>query len=185
MLTLLAVVLTASCSLAVDTDELQAGAAALDCADDEKVCPDRLSPKNRVVCVSKSNPSYGCGEASCAPCSLSNATTHCNSDDKKCAVTSCQGGYKDCNDDEGDGCEADVDRDETNCGSCKNRCGAENGVAVCSKGECQIVYCSAPFANCDERYSTGCETDVRTSSQHCGGCNQPCAGTCVDRVCHP
>ena len=183
MLGLPALFLAASCSLVVDTEELQAGAAGLDCGEDAKVCPDRLA-LTRSVCVSKSNPSYGCASSKCGSCQLANATPRCDNDGN-CAVASCLERYKDCNETADDGCEADLDRDERNCGSCDNECKAENGLTACSKGQCQIIYCSEPFANCDGRHSTGCETDLRTSLQHCGECDKPCSGTCEAGVCEP
>lgn len=183
LLGLPALALPVSCSLVVDTEELQAGAAGLDCGEGAKVCPDRLA-KDRWVCVGTTNASYGCGSGSCDPCQIANATPRCDTE-KNCAVATCQGGYKDCNEKASDGCEADLDRDERNCGSCDNQCEAENGLTACSKGQCLIVYCSQPFDDCDGRYSTGCETDTRTSSQHCGGCNEPCVGACKDGVCTP
>jgi hypothetical protein len=175
--------LALSCTLAVDTEELQAGAAGLDCGLDAKVCPDRLA-RERGTCVLITNTAYGCGAKSCSPCAMPNATARCDND-HVCRVGTCEGRYKNCNGKDDDGCEADLDRDERNCGACDNQCSTENGVTACSQGQCLIVYCSEPLADCDGRYSNGCETDTRTSSQHCGKCNNPCAGSCEAGVCNP
>jgi len=40
-----------------------------------------------------------------------------------------------------------------------------------------------PWQNCNVSNLDGCETDTSTSTQHCGGCNKPCAGACVNGVC--
>ncbi len=63
---------TAACSLVVDTDPLQAGDQGLGCAANEKACPD---PKfaGRGMCVSTTNPTYGCANATCGSCALPNA----------------------------------------------------------------------------------------------------------------
>lgn len=172
----------ASCTFVVDTNELQAGDAGLQCGPEEKICPDRLAPEYGV-CVSKTSVSYGCGSEKCVPCAFANASPRC--DGASCAMGPCQGRYEDCNEKTVDGCEADLDRDERNCGTCDHECSADNGVTACSEGQCQIVYCRPPFADCDSRYITGCETDTRSSSEHCGNCGAPCAGACVDGVCNP
>jgi hypothetical protein len=46
-----------------------------------------------------------------------------------------------------------------------------------------IVFCEAPYADCDHKYSNGCETNTAESQAHCGACNQPCAGNCVSGEC--
>jgi hypothetical protein len=176
-----AMALPLACSLAVDTEELRAGAAGLDCGPDTKVCPDRLAT-DFGTCVGTNLAIYGCGAKECAPCVFPNAEAFCDNTNT-CARGTCLGRYEDCNGEMKDGCEADLDRDERNCGGCDNPCGAKNGVTVCSQGQCQIFYCSKPFGDCDHRYSNGCETDLRTSSQHCGACGKPCAGSCEDGVC--
>lgn len=174
---------SAACSLVVDTEELQRGDEGLSCTVEEKVCPDRELP-GRGACVSKTNPSYGCGAEACSACALANAAARC-ANNVQCAIATCQGDHFDCNDMVDDGCEIDLGRDEKNCGSCDNECRAANGATSCSNGQCLIVYCSEPFDNCDGKYSTGCETDLRTSKLHCGACKAPCDGTCSDGVCNP
>lgn len=169
------------CTLVVDTADLQRGDAALGCSTDQKICPDPELP-GRSTCVSKTNPSYGCSADSCAACALANAASRC-ANNGECAIATCQGAHFNCNERLNDGCEVDLGRDEDNCGSCNNVCRASNGATSCSSGECVIVYCSEPFANCDRKYSNGCETDLRVSQQHCGACKAPCAGSCVDGVC--
>jgi alpha-tubulin suppressor-like RCC1 family protein len=54
-------------------------------------------------------------------------------------------------------------------------CSVGNGAAVCSAGACTVGTCTAPQADCDQKVSTGCETNVQTSAQHCGACGNACA----------
>ncbi|MBL8952309.1 MAG: VCBS repeat-containing protein [Myxococcaceae bacterium] len=75
------------------------------------------------------------------------------------------------------------------CGQCGMACSSSsNGVAACVDGRC-VAACTAGFADCDGDSSTGCETDVRTSATHCGGCRRLCSAaagatpTCSNGVC--
>jgi alpha-tubulin suppressor-like RCC1 family protein len=54
-------------------------------------------------------------------------------------------------------------------------CSVGNGAAVCSAGACVVGTCTAPQADCDQKVSTGCETNVQTNAQHCGACGNACA----------
>ena len=60
--------------------------------------------------------------------------------------------------------------------------------AVCVTDHCVIVACEAGFGDCDTDFDTGCETDLLSSIEHCGGCERPCdegqicdEGLCTDR----
>jgi hypothetical protein len=180
---LLLALLTAACSLVVSTDALQAGDKGIGCGTNEKVCPDPSLP-GRGMCVSTTNPTFGCGGDSCGACALPNAVPRCLRDGS-CAIATCSGAHDDCNGMPEDGCEIDLSRDEQNCGSCNNVCTADRGATSCSGGACVIVFCTPPYADCDHKYGNGCETNTDDSVAHCGGCNQPCAGTCVSGVCQP
>lgn len=56
-------------------------------------------------------------------------------------------------------------------------------------GSCSVIQsCSTGYANCDGSAANGCEVNLRTSSNNCGGCGVVCsdtqrcdAGTCVTR----
>ncbi len=43
--------------------------------------------------------------------------------------------------------------------------------------------CPGVLQNCDDDLATGCETDTSSDRAHCGGCNAPCHGACVDGQC--
>jgi hypothetical protein len=92
----------------------------------------------------------------------------------------------------------DLNSDAANCGSCFNGCeGAEgddaNGTPTCTKGRCGYL-CFAGYADCDHRINNGCEVNIGTDPQHCGGCAtkcdaeraQPCVeGQCLTKPCGP
>ena len=172
---------SAACTLVVGTDELQAGDHGLGCNSSQKVCPDPSAP-GRGMCVSTTNPNFGCSDSGCGACALPNAVPRCKTDGT-CAISTCTGTHYDCNGMAGDGCEIDLSRDERNCGSCGNECTAEQGATSCSSGTCVIVFCTAPYADCDQKYGNGCETDTNNDAANCGGCNQPCSGRCVSGHC--
>lgn len=98
-----------------------------------------------------------------------------------CGWTECETGYKDCNNDGRDGCEADLANDPNNCGTCSNNCSslvttAPNVVsATCSAGTCSIT-CAAGTSNCDGNVKNGCEAP----SDVCPG---PCLDDQVFRIC--
>ncbi|MBW2528056.1 MAG: hypothetical protein JRI23_27995 [Deltaproteobacteria bacterium] len=51
----------------------------------------------------------------------------------------------------------------------------------CDEGQC---VCEEGLGDCDGLVETGCETVIRTSQLHCGGCHRLCAnGRCVDGRC--
>jgi hypothetical protein len=71
---------------------------------------------------------------------------------------------------------------------CESACVAPpNARRTCAGGTCAFT-CNSGFGNCDGDWSNGCEADLRTDEQHCGGCDQPCVadnatGTCTSGTC--
>ena len=177
------------CQLVVDRD----GLADEQCARDEKPCPSLRK------CAKKDNPETRCGQPQiCAPCNLPNAQSTCmlnESTEYECAIAICVTPYLDC-DPTVAGCETDPQHDPNNCGATQpNPAQPCTGGTVCttlpnalrpacSAGKCTIGGCKPGFADCDGMDETGCETDVLTSSQHCGQCQRPCAN-CQDGGCPP
>jgi hypothetical protein len=74
------------------------------------------------TCVSATDPRYGCGAPSCAPCALEHATARCQG--PRCAVSRCDQGFADCNGAPADGCESDLSR-ATTCGACNVVCATD------------------------------------------------------------
>jgi hypothetical protein len=79
----------------------------------------------------------------------------------------------------GDGCSA-----ADGCDPCGRTCHTVG--EACSAGSCLAAACTAAFGNCNATESDGCETDLRSSSAHCGSCDRNCGSTaCIDGVCEP
>jgi hypothetical protein len=75
-----------------------------------------------------------------------------------------------------------------NCGACGAVCAVQNGKAVCNGTTCAVQSCTAPFADCDHAYATGCETNTDTRIDNCGACGHVCdttkgTPTCTSGVC--
>ena len=93
----------------------------------------------------------------------------------------CPTGHTDCNHDmRSDGCEVFTGGDPDNCGGCSVVCSATNvAIRGCAEGKCGGT-CSAGYADCNGTASTtGCQTNLKTDFNHCGGCAVACraAGT--------
>ncbi|MBL8604041.1 MAG: hypothetical protein JNK72_19090 [Myxococcales bacterium] len=127
-----------------------------------------------------------CGACNNA-CVTPNATAACARG--ACAVGTCDTGFGDCDTMAATGCETDLRSSVAHCGACGTACPAPaNGAAVCADGACGLGACNAGFANCDGMAANGCEANIQTSAQHCGGCGMACApanaaGTCMGGVC--
>jgi serine/threonine protein kinase len=86
-------------------------------------------------------------------------------------AASCGAGFKLC----GGQCVS-IDRPDFGCGgeSCL-ACGVVNATARCNQQhECDIAVCYQAFDDCDGDRGNGCETNVRTEPDHCGGCKNKC-----------
>lgn len=102
------------CSLLVDTSDLDGG-----CPGGERLC--------EGMCVSITDPAYGCDPDACGPpCTKTNGIPHCV--DGSCELKVCRYGFG-C-----EACDADVLTDEFHCGTCRNRCA--DGFR-CTHGKCE------------------------------------------------
>lgn len=97
----------------------------------------------------------------------------------------CQGAFLDCNSNVGDGCEVNGTNDISNCGNCGNACRSSGATTpACDAGSCINTACTGSRRTCVAGPVDGCETDILTSSAHCGACGRNCgAGTCVNGKC--
>lgn len=70
------------------------------------------------------------------------------------------------------------------CGGCGRACRFEHGaVGRCAAGNCIRGGCRDGLADCNLDPADGCETDLRTSVNHCGTCGRACAGACQRGRC--
>jgi hypothetical protein len=88
----------------------------------------------------------------------------------------CSASFADCDGMAGNGCEADLRADGSNCGVCGVACPprANASAGVCAMGRCDVV-CDASYGNCDGVAENGCELDLRGDVNHCGACATVCA----------
>lgn len=118
-----------------------------------------------IVCQPINTASNSCVGGICTPVCLSN--------------------FRNCDGNGQNGCEINITNNPNHCGNCNNVCSMPNAIPACVSGSCTIAACNTGFANCDGNAGNGCEANVNTSTQHCGGCNRPCAvgQSCVNGVC--
>ena len=105
-----------------------------------------------------------------------------------CVITSCPTGREECDGNMATLCETDLRSNLSNCGACGRACPARpNSTPYCADSRCGAT-CASNFADCDGAETTGCETDVRTTLAHCGGCGRACnpaggVGACAGGAC--
>lgn len=109
-------------------------------------------------------------------CDFENANSVCQ--EGKCQVTSCVAGYLNCDGNMSTGCEQNITNDVNNCGECGKKCSLENATSVCTNGTCTIGACEDKYKDCNNKASDGCESDIRSSVSHCGGCGKKCNLSC-------
>jgi hypothetical protein len=132
-----------------------------------------------------------CGSCT-SPCNLANAVPNCAG--RVCGIATCNTGFKDCNGTAADGCEVDIDTDPNNCGACASPCALAHATAQCTSGSCAIGMCTGPYRDCNNMAADGCESNIHTDVQNCGGCQNACnlpnatpecdAGTCQITTCN-
>jgi hypothetical protein len=70
------------------------------------------------------------------------------------------------------------------CSTCSRTCNTVG--EACVADECAAAACTSGFGNCNAAAADGCETNLMTSSAHCGSCDRSCGGTaCATGVCEP
>lgn len=164
-----------ACSFVVSTDSYKQG-----CTADKKRCESQTP--GVFICVSKTDPSYGCATESCVPCTLPHVNNYACRPDGTCGVGTCNPPWAACDTNPSNGCETNTSMDATHCGSCPNDCTANlplpNAESVrCASGQCRIDRCAPGFLDCDLGTSDGCE--VPFSVDRCGRCT-PCAPLVCD-----
>jgi hypothetical protein len=142
------------------------------------------------ACVEVQTNTSHCGACD-RRCAAANSTSVCRAG--ACGLGACTAPYADCDGDLANGCETDTRTNVTACGACGAPCAARpNSTATCEAGACRYA-CAANFGDCDGDASNGCETDLRTTTSHCGMCGRACslpnataactAGACAIATC--
>ena len=90
----------------------------------------------------------------------------------------CNAGFADCNANKlADGCEANINNDVLNCGSCGTTCSTNNVNRACGGGTCQAGSCNAGFSDCNaNKQVDGCEINITNNVNNCGVCGNSCPG---------
>jgi hypothetical protein len=101
---------------------------------------------------------------------------------------SCNQGYGDCDGNVNNGCEANLNIDLNNCGSCGFPCTDAHGKCTCGMGVCSKV-CDKGYQLCNGVGPKGSDlcVNVQTDPKNCGACGNVCpqnlpgcqAGKCV------
>jgi hypothetical protein len=79
----------------------------------------------------------------------------------------------------------DVTSDKLNCGSCGNVCAPiANAASVCTSSTCTFI-CNVNFRDCNLAQLDGCETNIFTDANNCGGCGLVCSpgSSCQNGSC--
>jgi len=105
-----------------------------------------------------------------------------------CQRSACNMGRGDCDGNTANGCEAELDSDPRNCRVCGNACSLASATSACVLGVCAVGSCNTGFGNCDGNTQNGCESNLRSSLEHCGACGASCAlpratSVCLDGAC--
>ncbi len=127
--------------------------------------------------TSTSSNSNHCGACNyvCAQHAPANShTTGCTQGE--CQFT-CDTNYLDCTADAG--CETYKLTDISHCGACNNNCSdsapAHMHATGCASGQCQYA-CDSGWEDCDTSAGApGCETNISSDVNNCGGCNTLCS----------
>jgi hypothetical protein len=102
----------------------------------------------------------GCGVS----CTRTNASETCATG--TCQISSCNGGFGNCDNNSANGCEA-VLSTTANCGGCGVMCSRANASASCGSGACTLGTCNAGFSSCDGNSTNGCELSHASVSSAC------------------
>jgi hypothetical protein len=150
------------------------------CCDENNKCQTPAADASITFC--------GIGGSKCVQCALPNAKTKCDAENN-CVVASCEPDFDNCDQNDENGCEADLTTKET-CGKCHNRCTTPQHTESpsCDKSdggyECGFQ-CKSGWGDCDHTTSTGCESELSKNPDNCGVCGKKCVGnqTCSTGRC--
>jgi hypothetical protein len=128
-----------------------------------EICPERCNGEDDD-CDRKLDE----GEAD-ADCQLAHATSTCVRGE--CLVVTCEGEFRDCDQDAANGCEALLGSVE-HCAACYDACSFPNSMVACFEGQCLATGCQPGHGDCDTSLDS-CETPLDTLID-CGVCGASC-----------
>jgi hypothetical protein len=102
-----------------------------------------------------------------------------------CTIAACNAGYANCDNIVSTGCEVPTASDPNNCGGCGVHCNLQHANSTCVSSACAISSCLAPYVNCNNIASDGCEVDPTADNNHCGTCSKICpsGSNCLSSAC--
>jgi hypothetical protein len=102
-------------------------------------------------------------------CAVANGASVCTNG--SCSLSACNSGYANCDGNAANGCEINLQTNVNNCGTCGFVCpSVANGSSACTAGSCSALSCNSGYANCDNSAANGCEINIQTDINNCGGC---------------
>jgi hypothetical protein len=119
-------------------------------------------------CIASSNSTCGVSGGECVACEAKqrcNAQGECVCDSVSCPNGCCDD-QKKCQTPSATACEAG--------GAACRACSLKNATASCINGSCSVASCATNWGDCNNTASDGCETNLKTSTAHCGACDDPC-----------
>ena len=184
------------CEANTGSDVLSCGGCGLSCSRNhvtpscsvgvcDGACEDGFADCNGDKLTDGCETNIASDPASCGACGIV-----CSDDQVSAACSAgvcagaCAAGFADCNDDKlTDGCETNIASDPASCGGCGLSCSQNEVTATCVGGVCSGA-CAAGFADCDsDKLTNGCETEIESNTQSCGGCGKLCSSAGVTEAC--
>lgn len=162
------------CEVDLESDPLHCGGCGLGCSGDqlcdEGVC---VCPEGFMLCTDRCVDGLNDAEHCGACANACDPGEHCS--EGHC----CPEGERACN-----GVCVATDDDPENCGGCGLSCSgrpASTG-GSCVEGSCELA-CEADTGDCNGFLLDGCETDLRSTREHCGACGVVCGARCEESRC--
>ncbi len=109
---------------------------------------------------------------------LNSSNGHCGDCGTDCGNQTCCAGI----------CSDTMNGDLMNCGGCGIACQGQRAMWACMNAACTVIGCSPGFKDCDTLANDGCEVNVNSDANNCGGCGVKCSvpnamGQCVNGAC--